>query len=483
MAKATSGNIVVHGVFEVEGPPPTSTEYTNKFKGLFEEFCKQIGRNALVGTFDDFSQEIFPDRKSFNAFNRAAQKLSRCVSVNSDADIQNGRYQFKLTLDHAVFSDKLLGFQKLVHVLVSDLFELRGIGDLRGQVRITSVKLGGLVTIFQNAYRQRSHTIVDIRRHMELGADEPLLAFTLKPRTGLTDEDYKTFAAEVFDGGFNVVEMDTRDLDVTSADRIALFEALTKIALKKSSGSKVCRFSANLSGPFHIVQPALEAIWRNHEQAGTDAWVVKVDGNLDGLSTIQAIRNWCSDNDIPQPIITCYPVLKYGLLRYLGPDTLYHLMVLSGADIIYPGSRPRFDADKAIDGAQLSPARSHYEGLRYPDGYPLPSVAGGTLIGHVPATLALLGTDIAFFVGGGIALSKMGVKEGAKAFRGALDESRKLLKEREWRKSNVRDRFVSFTRIYAKKGETLDPAFEMIDPCDLVGKVDELAIEEPNVKD
>jgi hypothetical protein len=402
--RSINSDIIVRGAFRVRGSPPSLSDFYTKHKEEFINLCGEIGRNALVGTFGEYSADIFSSERAFGEFNQRTQRLGQCFTDLSDSDIMSGRYRFKLRLDHAVFADTDLGFQKLIHVLVSDLFEPRGIVKLDGHVEVESIDLGGLTEIFQRYYRTNSYAVPDIRRHFSLDVDEPLLAFSLKPRTGLGEVEYENFTRDVLAGGFHLVEMDTRDLD-TAASRIPLMERLSQLALDQSGPRRVRRFSANLSGPFSIIEPALSAIWRVHERARTDAWVVKVDGNLDGLSAIQAIRGWCNSKSIPQPIITCYPALKYGLARYLGSDTLYHLLVLSGADIIYPGGRPRFEDDRAIDGGQVSGARSHYERLRYAGNYPLPSVAGGTLIGHVPATMTLLGTDIAFFVGGGLSLS------------------------------------------------------------------------------
>jgi ribulose 1,5-bisphosphate carboxylase large subunit-like protein len=481
MTPPLDNDVIVRGAFRVHGSPPTLSEFYTRHKAAFSDLCTEIGRNALVGTFGDFTADIFNNEWAFGEFHLRTRKLGQCFTDIADADITSGRYGFKLRLDHTTFADTDLGLQKLIHVLVSDLFQPRGIIKLYGHVEIESINLGGLMDIFQQHYRVKSHTVPEIRHLLKLEADEPLLAFSLKPRTGLSEAEYKSFTRDVLAGGFHLVEMDTRDPDIDATERIPLMEKLSQLALDESQSGRVRRFSANLSGPFCIIEPALSAIWDLHKRAGTDAWVVKVDGNLDGLSTIQAIRRWCSGNSIPQPIITCYPVLKYGLARYLGSDTLYHLLVLSGADIIYPGGRPRFEDDRSIDGSQISAARSHYEKLRYSGNYPLPSVAGGTLIGHVPATMTLLGTDIAFFVGGGLSLSRQGLREAAIAFRNAVDESRRLLREPSWKRSDILERFVNLTRVYAPKKKTLDPAFELVDPCKLIGKVDTLAIDHPLV--
>ena len=236
---------------------------------------------------------------------------------------------------------------------------------------------------------------------------------------------------------------------------------LTELALKASKKGAQRRFSANLSGPTHVIGKMLEAISNCHKQFGTDCWVIKVDGNLDGLSTIQAIRQGFFGIH-SSPIITCYPVLKYGLSRYLGEDTLVRFLVLSGADIIYPGSRPRFDSDKAIDGAQLSEARRHYEKMRMGD-YPLLSIAGGVSIGHVHSVMALMGTDIAFFVGGGFSLSKKGLKKAVVNFQKAIAYARDDLAKGNWDPDGLNQKYVPLTSVYSNDG-VAPRGFEYVNP-------------------
>jgi hypothetical protein len=82
-----------------------------------------------------------------------------------------------------------------------------------------------------------------------------------------------------------------------------------------------------------------------HAEADPDgSWVVKIDGNLDGLSTVQAIRSG-TFNLHKQPILTCYPVLKYALQPALGRAGFVRMLALSGVDIIYPGQSPNFRED------------------------------------------------------------------------------------------------------------------------------------------
>jgi ribulose 1,5-bisphosphate carboxylase large subunit-like protein len=460
------GYLTVRGVFRLD-EPVSKAKYFADVAPAFAPFLNQIRADALTGTFGDFNQSIFATPDAFKAFQARSAKLAKVFNVTDAADGPIRELKFELQLACDAFAAADLGMQKLVHVLVSDLFERRA-PVLDGRVEIADVDLGPLDKVFSAAYRPKSHSIAAIRQAFELEPDEPLLAFTLKPRSALTLDDYLHLARDAFEGGCQIVEMDTRDLDVAPGTRMQTILELSKRALAASQGKRPRRFSVNLSGPLHAIKDTIQALSDLHKQANTPCWVVKIDGNLDGLSTIQAIRQGA----LPlhsQPIVTCYPVLKYGLQRYLGRDTFVRLLTLSGADIIYPGARPEFRGDKAIDGAgaeQYTHAKRHYEKMRT-DGYPLLSVAGGISIGHVHATVALLGVDIAFFVGGGLALSHHDVEKAAKNFKTAIDYARKDVKLKDWDGQNFAKRYGPLTLVYADK-DIVAPDFEYVDPRSLL---------------
>lgn len=455
--------IRISGRFRLKKPYALN-EYEKDIQPLFGQFLRQLQEDALTGTFGEFDPGIFATADAYNAFKEKADRLACVRDLTGNEDPPTGRLPFELQLAAEAFASTEIGLQKLVHVLVSDLFE-RSVAGLEGDVAIAGVDLGPLQQTFIDAYRPQSHTIGAIRNKFGLKQDQPLLAFTIKPRSGLTEGDYYHLSQEAFRGGCQIVEMDTRDLDVSQGDRADMILNLSKYALELSATDAPKRFSANLSGPVHAVRDLFERLSDLHKDRAADCWVVKVDGNLDGMSTIQAIRS-SHLKAHSQPIITCYPVLKYALGRFLGPDTLVRLLVLSGADIIYPGGRPRFKSDRDIDGAQLSESKRHYDAMRMGD-FPLLSVAGGTSIGHVHSTIALLGTDIAFFVGGGIALSKKGLHKAAANFNTAIRYALEDVRKPKWDAALFRGRYAPLTNVYSNN-DIVPAQFEYVNPCNLM---------------
>ena len=194
------------------------SEYEAHVRPRFQDFLQQVREDALTGTFGEFDKSIFADTKAFEKFKETSNELAKVRDLVTDAIPPTGRLPFELLLESSVFADVRIGFQKLVHVLASDLFERRVTG-LDGFAEITDVDLGSLADVFAKNYRPKSHAVASIRSQLELSQDEPLLAFTIKPRTGLSHDDYIHLATSAFEGGCQVVEMDTRDLDIAEGGR------------------------------------------------------------------------------------------------------------------------------------------------------------------------------------------------------------------------------------------------------------------------
>lgn len=225
----------------------------------------------------------------------------------------------------------------------------------------------------------------------------PLLAFSFKPRNGLTQSEFKRIAEGVLRAGFNLVEMDVRNVEFMDKSWRDAFAEVARSALNVTT--HVARFSLNLSGPADLVIPYAEEFRLLHASHGP--WVVKVDGGLDGISTIQALRQHFGEAD--RPIITCYPILGAPLQSRIGVDTFRDMLVLSGADIIYPGGAPRIGDGDFVDRERDVRGVRRYRDI-LSQGWPMPSIAGGVHAGQLPAYFEIFGPGVSYFLGGGVAL-------------------------------------------------------------------------------
>ncbi|HXQ38993.1 MAG TPA: hypothetical protein VN843_33635, partial [Anaerolineales bacterium] len=142
--------------------------------------------------------------------------------------------------------------------------------------------------------------------------------------------------------------------------------------------------------------------------------VIKIDGGLDGISSVQAVRSAFSNDH--SPIITSYPLLRRQLADKIANNLLIDALVLSGVDVIYIGSRPSLPStSRELDAEKEENLRSSV--LRYhryvKENHSMPTVAGGINVAQLHSFYELLGPNVAFFLGGAISLQKKGPIEGA----------------------------------------------------------------------
>jgi hypothetical protein len=390
-------------------------EVQSKVGELVDAFQKQVCRDALIGTYDDYREALFGSRgaSAFQQMKLATDAAARIYPEFGSADMEAGLLPIRLELQAKWFKEPRIGFQHLIHVLCGDIFG-RGTGPMRGSVEVKRVTLGRLGTEFRAFYGQRSHSIAGIRELFALNnapliygaagqtGHLPLLAFSFKPRNGLTRTDFKRIAEGVLKAGFNIVEVDVRNVDFMDSSWRSTFGEIASSAVGITS--HVARFSLNVSGPADLAVQYAAAFKALHPAGGP--WVLKVDGGLDGLSTVQALRSFFG-NLSEQPIITCYPILSDMLAAKIGAETFREMLVLSGADIIYPGAAPRISAGDFVDYEAVERGVRRYEKLMEL-GRPMLSIAGGVHAGQLPAYYDVLSPAVAFFLGGGVALHRNG---------------------------------------------------------------------------
>jgi hypothetical protein len=377
---------------------------------------EQAERDSIVGTFREFAPALFGGDESaaYRAFQDRSRRLARIVGDYSHEDLASGEIPFRLELASELFDHPRVGMQHLIGVLAGDLFR-RSFDDLNGRVEILSLDLGSLVESFRAHFRDnRAHDIAVIREAFRLDRDVdgrslrlPLTAFSFKPRVGADRETVYNIALGVLRAGFNIVEMNTRNLEVTDPVWFEIYCGIAEAATRIET--HVARFSLNLSMAPDIAIDYADRFLKRHNLARP--WVAKVDGGIDGLSTNQAVREFFSGAPEDQPIITCYPVLNEVLRHRLGSDGFRELLALSGADIMYPGGAPTVGPGAYIDHDQLERGYERYWHL-IERGWPMPSLAGGVHAGQLAAYHEMFGPDVAYFLGGGVALHRNGAVTG-----------------------------------------------------------------------
>lgn len=333
------------------------------------------------------------------------------------------RVEFSFGLPAEMFPVAVGGFQHLIGILAGEAFP-----DQVGNCRVKNPRVNaidipeGMTTAAMSSFHRGDRHIEDIRSAFKISDPlEPLIAFSFKPRLGFDTHYAEQVTRDVVDAGVRLVEFDTRNLE-DPARAFPQWVRLARIAFEVADSKKrVATFAPNLS---HSAPLAVELAsrWCSDDGVGKPR-VVKVDGGFEGLSTLQGIRRQLSQ----EPIVTTYPLLRSAVKSYVGSADLWiDLLALSGADIIYPGNRPTFNEARNVGGDDtrglyLSAERYKKYLLQR---WPMPTFAAGAHPGHLHVVYELLGPDVAYFLGGAIALHPKGPGAGARLCVRILDIAR-----------------------------------------------------------
>ena len=433
------------------------------------EVVEQLKRDSTYGTFGNIPEgfwDALPGENHFSDYVEDATSYRELVPRGGGDSWK--RYSFELKLHEKLFDVAGNGLQHLAGVLAGDLFSLSMPHlDLR-DFSVESLDLGGVKETAYNLFREgRPHSIEEIRQAFELCPLQPLLAYTIKPRVGLSVETIRELTRIVASEGFHIIELDTRYLKHDEELLEGLVRIASELAEGAHEGSHVARFSPNLS-----LDPTRAIEWASRfAEEVAPPCVIKIDGGLDGMTACQQVRLNCDAAD--HSLVTCYPLLKNALGEYLGGGaTWVELMSLCGADIIYPGGCPRFSKGgyRHIDQSSLLRGQERYNGI-VETGWPMPTVAGGVHAGELHAYYELLGPEVAYFIGGGVSLHKDGPKAGAALCRKVIDravEAREQAIQRGGQAENLTGDLVeSLPDQYDQPGWMDDEVFEYLPPSNV----------------
>jgi len=338
-------------------------------------------------------------------------------------------FEFDIQMPDELFPVHQGGLQHLVGIVAGDVLPTMTGTVIWKEKRITRFRLSKQLR--DNAiarFRPAHHTIPEIRAKFNLPPNRPLLAFSFKPRVGVSLTEVKEVAEKLAAAGFNIVEFDTRRLDDPKND-LEVWAKIQEAMTEKAKGRAA--FSPNLSIRTDL---AVRAAVDWCERTAGHPTTLKVDGGLDGLSTIQAIRETIVKDP---PIVTCYPSLRDSFARYLGsPDAWVDLLAISGADIIYPGRRPNFSPGRQVSGEDLENSLTQSQ-ARYrkfvQEGWPMPTFAAGPQAGDIHVALHLLGDGTAMFLGEALTASKKGIVEAGRYIAELVDATAAQIKSAQGR--------------------------------------------------
>ena len=179
-----------------------------------------------------------------------AQSTKAELSIGSLGDSAQGNrpVEFTLRLPATMFPLGSGGLQHLVGVLASDAFPSRAGTCILRRVEVKEVTLPDTFEMdARKLFHSGGQTIDTIRSVFSLEENEPLIAFSFKPRVGFNLQYANTITREVVGAGVRLVEFDTRNLQDPAS---ALDEWATLAETASGSGKvhgEVATFAPNLS--------------------------------------------------------------------------------------------------------------------------------------------------------------------------------------------------------------------------------------------
>ena len=156
--------------------------------------------------------------------------------------------------------------------------------------------------------------------------NRPILAYTLKPRMGLTITDIGKLYIEAAKAKIDIVEDDERLIDPSYCRFEDRVDALTE--LQESYDSI---YSANITGSLEDARKRLDFAVEKGIQ------MVKLDVLVSGFETLRQVALYIRDSYDSKIAITVYPD-AYRAYRKLSRKFILKMARLCGADIIYAGS-------------------------------------------------------------------------------------------------------------------------------------------------
>jgi ribulose-bisphosphate carboxylase large chain len=253
--------------------------------------------------------------------------------------------------------------------------------------------------------------------------DRPLVAFTVKPRLGLTPEQYAAWCGDAAKGGADIVEDDERLVN----PRYCPIEKRAQAVLKALKGTPTL-YSANLTGNAQYILQMAERL------IALGVRMFKVDVLPAGFAALQQLSEFVAGKDIP---ITVYPGMG-SLYRQIGRNVLLQFTRLCGGDIIYAGTPylggglGRHDVNWGGIWESTQRTIGAWNALKSDDSPQLqaamPTVTTNLHAGNIGLLYYIVKTegfpsanDFAYFIGGGISSHPNGPREGAAMCRKALD--------------------------------------------------------------
>jgi ribulose 1,5-bisphosphate carboxylase large subunit-like protein len=368
----------------------TGTSFT-EFE--FNELVKEMIEDSTTGTWIDMHGlsklgiNIDKDLKKFKA--KVWNKDAKSGYLILEYPLDNFDFDYAgLPLLLGTIAGDIMSYPKLFSIDLADIYFPQ---EVLSKFKGPKCGIGGVRALL-NVY------------------DRPILAFTAKPRIGLTPGKYAELLVEVAKGGVDIVEDDERLVNPAYCNLTQRVEKVLE-AFERHNIKRTI-YSVNITGNAH------KSIEVADKLINMGVKMLKIDVLPSGFSGLQAVSEYIHEKKVDVPI-TVYPGMGR-IYKNINKRVILKLSRMVGADIIYAstphmGKYGRHDltstsneneflihtAKADIDRVrELHDILTNEESVHNPS---LPTVSTSIHPGAIIMLQKALNTnDLAYFVGGSI---------------------------------------------------------------------------------
>lgn len=312
-------------------------------------------------------------------------------------------------------------------------------GNIFGMKAVANLRLEDISfpEVMLKSFKGPQFGILGVRKFMKV-PKRPLTCTVPKPKVGMTTEEHAKVGFDAWTGGVDFLKDDENLTD----QKFNRFEARARLCAKMRD--KAEKVTGDIKDYFiNVTAETNEMIRRAKIAANHGFKYVMIDMVTAGWAGLQTLRNHCQDS---KQAIHAHRAMHASFTRNprhgLSMQVLADCARVAGVDNIHIGTVVGKLAGTAEEVLTLDQEMTSEEiPERFKAGVlqqkwcglkpVIPVSSGGLHPGIIPDVLKLLGNDCVLQLGGGMHGHPKGTKEGAKAFRQAIDAffAKKTLEE------------------------------------------------------
>jgi len=162
------------------------------------------------------------------------------------------------------------------------------------------------------------------------GENRPIVAYSIKPRMGVTLDEYEKIIHSAALSNIDIIEEDERLVDPINCPFGERLKRIQKVIRETKTNST---FSVNLSGNYtNLKEKAVRAF-------NSGVRIFKFDVLSVGFDALIHLRNILDEREFTEPVaLTVFPDVYGNVYRCISRESILKLSRLCGADILYAGS-------------------------------------------------------------------------------------------------------------------------------------------------